>query len=78
MNLCASRGSQFLFTANYRSKIEFRVNCSRFCHPNNANENLIELVFELENKGQREYHCYPLAYELQSVAPGHLNSSAFT
>ena len=68
MNLCASRGSQFLFTANYRSKIEFRVNCSRFCHPNNANENLIELVFELKNKGQREYHCYPLAYELQSVA----------
>jgi hypothetical protein len=68
----------FLFTANYRRKIEFRVHCSPFRHPNNANETLIELVFELENKGQREDHCYTLAYEVQSVDPEHQNSPAFT
>lgn len=61
----------FVFSANYRKKIAFNVNCSAFRHPNSANEKLIELIFELENKGQRENHCYTLAYELQSVGPEH-------
>ena len=32
-----------------------------FLPSEHANENLIELVFELENKGQCEHHCYPIA-----------------
>jgi len=61
----------FVFTANYRKKIEFNVNCSAFRHPKSTDKRLIELIFELDNKGQRENHCYTLAYELQSVDPEH-------
>jgi hypothetical protein len=60
-------GWWFVFTVNYRKKIAFNVKCSAFRDPNRSDQKFVELMFELENKGQRENRCYTLAYELQSV-----------
>jgi hypothetical protein len=57
----------FFFTASFRKRIEFNVKCTATPDPRNTGEKFIELVFELQNKGQVESRCYTLAYELQSV-----------
>jgi hypothetical protein len=57
----------FFFTASFRKRVEFDVQCSVFRDPKSSNEKLIELIFALQNKGQVESRCYTLAYEVQSV-----------
>jgi hypothetical protein len=57
----------FFFTASFRKRIEFDVQCSVFSDPQSMEEKLTQLTFSLENRGQVESRCYTLAYEVQSV-----------
>ena len=66
-----------MFTADYRRKIGFKATCSVFSHPQAPNEKFVELVFDLDNKGRREYHCYTLAYELQAIVPRSVDTPPF-
>ena len=65
----------FFFTASFKKRIEFSVDCSSFSDHADTRERLVELVFKLENKGQVENRCYTLAYEVQEVSTSERKSA---